>query len=212
MNRRIRSRETSSCFLCDPEPEYTWANSEHFRAILGIGPVGEGFSLIAAREHESSMLDLAGDQVDDLIAFTDLVRKRLDALYGSTVVAEHGRIAPCVEPGVRKHEPHCLHAHRLVFTGASRIDLAAAAPKMELCRFADFETARDYYEDKGQYLYVEDEDGVQVGRIDGPLPRQFLRAIVALEQGRPQLADWRKQPGFDQIEAAQQALGLTIPA
>jgi hypothetical protein len=212
MNRRIRSNETSSCFLCDPEPEYTWANSEHFRAILGIGPVGEGFTLIAAREHESSMLDVPSDQVDDLIAFTDLVRRRLDARYGSTVVAEHGRIAPCVEPGVQKHEPHCLHAHRLVFTGASRIDLAATAPRMEICQFADFETARDYYEDKGQYLYVEDDDGVQVGRIDGPLPRQFLRAIVALEQGRPHLADWRKQPGFDQIEAAQHALGLPIPA
>jgi hypothetical protein len=35
---------------------------------------------------------------------------------------------------------------------------------------------------------------------------------VALEQGRPHLADWRKQPGFDQIEAAQHALGLPIPA
>lgn len=212
MNGRIRSNESSTCFLCNPEPEYTWASSEHFRAVLGIGPVGEGFTLIAAREHAASMLDLGQEAAEDLVAFTDLVRARLEALYGSTVVAEHGRVAPCVEPGVRQHEPHCLHAHRLLFTGASRIDLATAAPKMEIRRFADFETARDYYEDQGQYLYVEDEAGVQVGRIDGPLPRQFLRAIVALEQGRPHLADWRSRPGFAEIESARRALTSSAAA
>ncbi len=212
MNGQIRSHESSSCFLCNPEPEYTWATSEHFRAVLGVGPVGEGFTLIAAREHVPSMLDLGQDAAEDLIRFTESVCGRLGVIYGSTVVAEHGRVAPCVEPGIREHEPHCLHAHRLVFTGASRIDLAVAAPKMKIRRFADFETARDYYDDSGQYLYVEDDSGVQVGRIDGPLPRQFLRAIVALEQGRPHLADWRQQPGFEAIAAAQRALGLAAAA
>jgi hypothetical protein len=140
------------------------------------------------------------------MSFTDIVRSRLEALYGSTVVAEHGRVAPCVEPGIRTHEPHCLHAHRLVFTGATRIDLAAAAPKLAVDRYADFETAHGYHTDRGQYLYVEDETGVQVARIDGPLPRQFLRAIVALEQGRPHLADWRARPGLAEVEAARRAL------
>jgi hypothetical protein len=212
MNGRIRSNESPHCFLCDPEPEYTWAASTHFFAVLGIGPVGEGFTLIAAREHTPSMLDLDQDAAEDLGRFTGMVRDRLNALYGSTVVAEHGRVAPCVEPGVRKHEAHCLHAHRLVFTGASQIDLAGVAPKMAIRRFGDFETAHDYYDDKGQYLYVEDDSGVQVGRIDGPLPRQFLRAVVALEQGRPHLADWRQRPGFEQIAAAQRALGLAAVA
>lgn len=206
MNGRILSKESSSCFLCNPEPEYTWATSEHFSAVLGIGPVGEGFTLIAAREHVSSMLDLGQAAAEDLIHFTKMVRDRLGVLYGSTVVAEHGRVAPCVEPGVRKHEPHCLHAHRLVFTGASQIDLTSAAPKITVRHFGDFETARDYYDDPGQYLYVEDESGIQVGRIDGPLPRQFLRAIVALEQGRPHLADWRSRPGFAEVESARRAL------
>lgn len=210
MNRRIRSEEISSCFLCNPEPEYTWDTSEHFRAVLGIGPVGEGFTLIAARQHVTSMLDLDQEVAEDLIGFTQLVRTRLEDLYGSTVVAEHGRVAPCVEPGVRAHEPHCLHAHRLVFTGASRIDLAAAAPKMEITHFQDFEVARDYYGDPGQYIYVEDRAGVHIGRIDGPLPRQFLRAVVALDQGRPHLADWRGRPGFAEVEAARRALTSSL--
>lgn len=204
----IRSEDSSRCFLCDPEPEFTWAESDHFRAVLGIGPVGEGFTLIAAREHLPSMLDLSQSHVRELNDFTNLVRERLGKIYGDTVLAEHGRVAACVEPMTRAHEPHCLHAHRLVFPNIRQLELSEAAPGMEIQRYNDFELAHDYYNDCGQYLYVEDDRGVQIGRIEGRLPRQFLRAIIALKRGCPELADWRRRPGFHEVEAARRALAV----
>ena len=213
MMSTIRSLSGVGCFLCDPEPENTWMGSERFRAVLGVGPVGEGFTLIAVREHVSSMLDLDDLAARELSEFTGAVRRRLASLYGPTTVAEHGRIAPCVASAATRHEPHCLHAHRLVFPGHQSVDIGRAAPRMNVSRFNSFAAVRRGFRDPGQYVYAEGDDGTcQVAPVNGPLPRQFLRAAVACEQGRPYLADWRAHPGFAEMQAARLALGIAAAA
>lgn len=207
MGTDMRSIHTSRCFLCDPEPDLTWLSSTNFRAVLGLGPIGEGFSLIATREHLPSMLDLDQAAAKELIEFTSEVRDRLQPLYGPAVVTEHGRISPCLAPSVRRHEPHCLHAHRLVFPGQASLDLGAAAPRMPRMDFETYLDARQQFDWPGQYVYAEQPDGrCEVGLVAGPLPRQFLRAVVAASQGRPEIADWRRHPGRETVEAARSAL------
>ncbi len=213
MEREIRSMRSSSCFLCDPEPDLTWMESERFRAVLGLGPVGEGFSLIATREHLPSMFDLDSELAEELVEFTAEVRARLEPLYGSVVVTEHGRVAPCVGPMTRQHEPHCLHAHRLVFPGQDSLDLGRVAPRLPRKGFDGYPTARREFAWPGQYLYAEQPDGrCEVGMVNGPLPRQFLRAVVAFAQGRPELADWRRHPDHETVEAARLALARQLVA
>jgi hypothetical protein len=122
-------------------------------------------------------------------------------------VTEHGRVAPCVAPAVRRHEPHCLHAHRLVFPGQDSLDLGAVAPRMPRRDFNSYLDARHEFGWRGQYVYAEQPDGsCQVGAVAGPLPRQFLRAVVARAQGRPEIADWRRHPDYATVEAAKSAL------
>jgi hypothetical protein len=59
-------------------------------------------------------------------------------------------------------------------------------------------------------VYVEQRDGsCQVGLVQGPLPRQFLRAVVAREQGCPELADWRRQPRTSVVELARRRLATS---
>jgi hypothetical protein len=86
--------------------------SDEFFAMLGHGPIGEGYSIIATVEHEPSMLDLDAAVTQRAEEFTQAVRERLLPMYGSAVITEHGRVAPCVATQTRAHEPHCLHAHR----------------------------------------------------------------------------------------------------
>jgi diadenosine tetraphosphate (Ap4A) HIT family hydrolase len=195
------------CFLCSPEPELTWLESDRFRAVLGLGPIGEGFTLIATRDHLPSMLDLSNAAASELVEFTAEVRDRLGRLYGPSVVAEHGRVAPCVAPALREHEPHCFHAHRLVFPGQRSLDLGTVAPRMPRADFGSYSDAHRAFRWPGQYVYAEDPDGsCEVGVVSGPLPRQFLRAVVAGAQGHPEIADWRANPGWETVAAAISAL------
>ena len=196
-----------ACFLCEPEPEWTWLESSNFRAVLGLGPIGMGYTLIATREHMPSMLDLDGAMVAELSAFTAEVRERLAVLWGPAVVCEHGRIAPCIAEATRQHEPHCFHAHRLVFPGQASLDLRAVAPLMNVLDYPSFHQVRGGDVGSSQYVYAEQPDGsCQVGLVEGPLPRQFLRAVVAAQHGRQELADWRRSPRHDEVDAARRAL------
>jgi hypothetical protein len=201
------------CFLCRPERRWTWHESLHFRAVLGLGPIGGGYTLIAAREHVPSMMDLDDDLIDELGRFTAEVRRELERLWGPAVIGEHGRVAACVATSVRRHEPHCLHAHQLVFPGHGRLDLRAIAPLMPVAEFSSIDQAHNEFRWSGQYIYVETPDGrCQVGAVHGPLPRQFLRAIVATQQGHPELADWRSSPRPYELDAAMQKLRVRQPA
>jgi hypothetical protein len=200
------------CFLCDPEPEWTWCTSERFFAVLGLGPIRSGYTVVATREHFPSMLDLDHDGAVELEEFTALVRSRLGEIWGSATVAEHGRVAPCLAPATRRHEAHCLHAHRLVFAGHTGLDLRRAAPSMSVRNHPGYLAAHRSFTWPGQYVYVEDPAGhCQIGEVRGPLPRQFLRAIVAAECGRSEMADWRSHPQRERVDAARRLLAVREP-
>src|SRR3954471_17426921 len=93
------------CFLCEPDERLVYMRNDQFFAMLGFGPLGEGYSLIATVGHVPSMLDLDGEDVPALVDFTSEVRGRLAGLFGPALVTEHGRVAACVAPVARRYEP-----------------------------------------------------------------------------------------------------------
>jgi hypothetical protein len=123
--------------------------------------------------------------------------------YGDVLVTEHGRVAPCVGAATRAYEPHCLHAHRLVFTGAPSIDFGAFFPGAELSAASTFERLAAAGLPPGQYLYAEDAASrCWVMIVDRPFPRQFFRRVIAAAVGEIETADWHRHPRRDVIEAA----------
>jgi hypothetical protein len=195
------------CFLCDPEPALVYAESDRFFAMLGLGPITEGYSLIAARAHVPSMLDLPSGHRKELVDFTALVRERLDTVYGPATVTEHGRVPPCLERHALAHEPHCLHAHRLVFPNSPQLDLTEVAPALVAHEFGSFLGAAVAFRDPGQYLYLENPDGTcQLASVHGPFPRQFFRRVVAATVGALEVSDWQAHPRHEVISLARERL------
>lgn len=198
---------SGGCFLCEPAPDLVYSVSENFFAMLGLGPISEGYSLIAAREHVTSMLDLPTAQRSELVEFTRQVRGRLGALYGPIAITEHGRVPPCLDRHVRAHEAHCLHAHRLVFPNASVLDLTLAPHGFKVQTYGSFIEAAADFRDTGQYLYTEGPDGgCQLASVCGPFPRQFFRRLVARAAHVPELSDWQAHPRLELIAEAHKRL------
>jgi len=199
---------SEGCFLCQPAPDLVYETSKSFSAMLGYGPLGEGYSLVATRDHVASMLDLGRVGAEELVAFTELVRERLSG-YGPAVVTEHGRVAACVAAATARYEPHCLHAHRLVFPGLARLSLSGIRWQENFIDYPDFLAAHRAFDWPGQYLYAEDADGAcRIAPAPQQIRRQFFRSLVANKRGEPQLADWQTDPAPPALAAAQRSLGL----
>jgi diadenosine tetraphosphate (Ap4A) HIT family hydrolase len=197
----------AGCFLCLPDPSLIFDESDHFFVMLGLGPIVEGYSIIAAKDHVSSMLDLHRQHAEELSDFSLAVRARLCKQYGPTTITEHGRVAPCVTPQIRAYETHCLHAHRLVFPGISQISIVRSSAITNEQRYDDYLETWRRFDDPRQYLFSERATlECDVASVRGPITRQYFRRLAAFRVGTPDLADWRTHPGYNTIAAAKERL------
>lgn len=196
------------CFLCKPDPALVYMEQGEFFAMLGLGPIGEGYSLIASRGHQQSMLDLTEYEATQLAEFTQEVRDRLGPLFGECSIGEHGRVALCVGQVTVRHEPHCMHAHRLVFPGLSALPLRPAARGATVESFKTFRDAHANFRTAGQYLYAENADGTcEVAAVPRAIPRQQLRRLAAnLRQESPDLANWQDHPSLELVKQGKSKL------
>ena len=202
--RRIAVAEC--CFLCAPDPELLYARKHPFYAMLGLGAIVEGYSIIATTAHVTSMLDISLEEAGRLVAFQRYIRALLRPHYGEVIITEHGRVPTCDSP-VNRPEAHCHHAHRLVFP--VRLDLADSLHEygLRLEEYPDPLDARTRCQWAGEYLYFERIDG---SCVVAPAPthvvRQFFRYKIAEAIGRPELSDWVRYPQSESIEAAKMHL------
>jgi hypothetical protein len=194
---------SSECFLCSPNSRWVWQESDRFFAMVALGPVVEGMSIVATRNHIRSMFDVPIDLMGELEIFTRSACRRLEARFQAPVhVTEHGRVGLCEWTNGR-HDQHCYHAHRLLFPTQADIARALDASTFAPVKASSFEDARRIAGHLTEYLYYEGPDGsVLVGTTDGQMPRQFFRSAVADAIKRPELRSWRMHPQVELLDAA----------
>lgn len=103
-----------SCFFCNPDITRIITLANDFYVILGLGPIKEGYVILASRQHYRSTFDLPEETLHE---FEGLRRRLIQVVkdeYGACVITEHGRISSCTADE-DAHEEHCFHAHELLF-------------------------------------------------------------------------------------------------
>lgn len=192
-----------SCFLCRQNKQLTYLEDDTFYAMLGLGPIVEGYSLIATKSHVPSMLDLSTCSAEHLHDFTERIRKLLEPVYGPTIITEHGRVAACVELDRGGAEAHCFHAHRLVFPIAADLTDCLRFGDFRVTAYSNFIEARKMFDWSREYLYYERPDeSCLIAVTSRRVPRQFFRHKVAEYIGKPELASWREHPQVQLVDAA----------
>jgi hypothetical protein len=196
-----------NCFLCNPDRGWVYSQTQDFYAMLGLGPIVEGYSLIGTVAHVPSMLDLTEAGVDRLVAFTDSIREYLAPHYGDAIITEHGRVPPCVDRDRDGQQAHCFHAHRLVFPISADLTESIRRYGLEIREYASFKDCWRDFSWRGEYLYYERADGSCVA-ASAPMRtvRQFFRYRLAESLGHPELADWKAYPRLKVVEAAKNRL------
>lgn len=184
-------KTTNNCFLCRPDPDLTYRCDGVGVALCGLGPLMKGYTVAATRDHVRSAAD-AAQSSPGFLAFASDIRKTLTRLYGKCLMTEHGRLPVCVDVSGTS-EPHCYHAHFLLFPGAPAIEDKASAhfSKVELAHsLADALLIAGRHQD--YYLLSPENDRFLVMSRPGRIMRQFSRYLVAESLGCPELANWRK--------------------
>jgi diadenosine tetraphosphate (Ap4A) HIT family hydrolase len=192
------------CFLCLPPSDLLFLDSQNFYALAGLGPVVDGYCLMAAKPHVKSMADLPPALFAERAGFVSLVRDKLAAMYGSCLITEHGRMAICETD---EHDHHCFHAHLLVFPGVPDISVLAESYFAASQVFTSLETALAQAAGHPEYLLISpDPNRFLVYSTPLNAPRQLARYLVAWKTGNSHLADWKTWPQRERAIAIAETL------
>jgi hypothetical protein len=120
-------------------------------------------------------------------------------------MTEHGRVPACVDVSGTS-DPHCYHAHFLLFPAAPPVEeearkrFAKAEEASTLAGAMEIAALHEEY-----FLLSASAESFIVLTRPGKLVRQFARLLVADALGESNLANWRRFPGLEQAvsEAAQ---------
>ena len=201
-------KKTASCFLCSPDNNLVYSASPNFYVMLGLGPIVEGYSIVATRAHLASMLDIPDAIVDEYNNFIHGICERLNKVYGSCIITEHGRVPACDFYDMGGQDAHCYHAHQLIFpVDLDLVPVLQSNFGNRVRQFKDFRHARQVIKPGIEYLYFEKADGscvVVTPRVK--FIRQFFRTLVADTTGHSERASWLTFPGWRLIQAAQAKL------
>jgi diadenosine tetraphosphate (Ap4A) HIT family hydrolase len=203
----VTSLPDSNCFLCDPPSDLVFRETEHFIALAGLGPVVDGYCVVAAKAHTRSMADIPRSLKLQRSSFVNSLRQELTAKFGSCLITEHGRMAVCSSG---EHDHHCFHAHFLFFPGAPDIAQNAASYFLTVRDFDNLEEALQAGSQLDEYLLVSPSmDQYSIFATPLHAPRQLARLLVAFRIGNLELADWKLHPNRETSVRIANTLRLT---
>jgi len=182
----------SDCFLCKPDDNLIYHSHVAGFALCGLGPIVEGYSVIATNKHVRSTGELTIAEEEQFQDFALGVRSQLMSKFGSCLMTEHGRLPLCVDYSGTS-EPHCYHAHFLLFPGAIDIEQRARSFFRRTDDFVSLRSATEWTKSLQEYyLLSPTPTRFLIMTRPGRIMRQFSRYLVAESFGQPQLADWRR--------------------
>lgn len=186
------AQENGDCFLCKPENDLIYHSDTAAFSLCGLGPIVEGYSVVATRKHARSTADLASAEQKEFQDFAVGVRSRLMSKFNSCLMTEHGRLPMCVDYSGTS-EPHCYHAHFLLFPGANDVEERARSFFRKTDDFISLRAAMEWTKSLEEYYLLSPTPSrFLIMTRPGRIMRQFSRYLVAESIGKPQLADWRR--------------------
>ena len=190
MNSQMPIQE---CFLCFPDQSLVFDSGKDGLALSGLGPLVDGYSVVATLQHADSLADLETTIVRRYLDYTEYLRKAFASQYGTCLVAEHGNSPLCYFDWSR--DKHCFHPHFLLFPGVPDVTREARKRISNEQSFPSLWQAISASKGEQEYLLLSPSPNkVTIFYPDSMLPSQFSRTLVGAALGKLHLASWQKHP------------------
>lgn len=177
--------------------------TNNFSIMPTLGQIGiEGYLLLCTNEHYDGFGNVPQSLEKE---FFEILKKTKDILrreYSKDIVVfEHGPRKGCTGGGT------CIdHAHMHVIP--LEIDLIRSLREKHLypIEVQNLGILREIYSENGSYIFIEQEDKMQVARLNRLIPSQFMRKVIAEQIGKLDMWDWRQYPDYATIKKTMRSL------
>lgn len=184
-----------------------WLDSQDYRAMISVGALVRGWTLVCPKEHSANLLGHYGQSA--FWAFAAEAASALAKTYGPCTVFEHGCRDEQSLTGCGTGHAH-LHLVPLDFSLASESLRFDAELEWQPCKATNIaERAGDH-----EYLFIADR--FENSDASGLLcllkaPRsQFFRRVIAQRIGLTDFFDYKKYPMLDIAQASAEELRLAV--
>lgn len=170
--------------------------SASFIVTTTLGAFVEGWTLVISKRHVTSMSRLSASEIQELSSFVPDVRKRVEQVYGPTIVFEHGSSESGTHFGCGID-----HAHIHIVPFKDSI-IPFIDKELLGIHWRQQQRLEDIAMENKSYLFVIDQ-GERNGVISNPesIPSQFMRRILAKYLGIAEYFDYH-QYSFDEEASA----------
>ncbi|GAA0581456.1 hypothetical protein GCM10010394_07630 [Streptomyces crystallinus] len=167
------ARDTTFSMVYEGEPPSRLIHrTENFRLLADLSPMTLGHLLLLPVDHYFSFAQLIDDLEEELRGFLGKVEPAYRETFGRYTVLEHGSC-----PGMESSA--CIsHAHwHILPVDGRRVNELILADGLTPTPLAGLDHLTRF--DDAPYFMCLHEDGMSVYRPRRPMPRQYLRSIVA---------------------------------
>jgi len=192
------------CFLS--ERENVLKETQNFYVIPSIGSIVEGYLLLNIRYHIPSFGNMDEHFLDEFLTLKDEIKNALEHVYGrGCIFYEHGRAG--VSIALHEEEKICYHAH--LHCVNTKVDLLEMISRdYRPIEINEWREVMQLVKKYPYYLYYENKKNKYFFLVDTYVRRQYLRSILAETLHIPNVADWRKEPKWENIENTVKKLSL----
>ncbi|HFD0467400.1 TPA: hypothetical protein ACF01X_000659 [Yersinia enterocolitica] len=193
---QLKDKQSKPCKFCsilsnhsrDGKINSPWLFNSKYAAMVSIGSLVPGWSLICPKEHKINLVSEYTQS--EFWEFATEAVSAIEALYGKTTIFEHGAFDNQSKTGCGTWHAH-LHAVPLNFSLENAVFEFAPDMSWEKCKVSDISQISNGVE----YLFMsENFSGISTEGYICILKKetsQFFRRVIANELGQPDEFDYK---------------------
>lgn len=185
--------------------------SKSFVVLPSVGALVEGWLLVVPKTPSLCFAQLETSAFSELEALLSDIIPIVESNYGPISMFEHGAAAKAsaVGCGVDHAHLHLVPVECDLQSGAQQI-----APNVRWSSVGSFKAISDQDLTRHGYWFLQqpyDSGGCNIGLcVEGELPSQLFRKVIATSLGCPEEFDWKDTAGEDRIAATVKTLAQHV--
>lgn len=192
---------SSNCRFCEylsgnnthRDIDKPWFETDKYAAFVSQGAFIPGWTIIVPKTHTYNMSSHYGSK--DFIEFCTNVSKRLETVFGKTIMFEHGPLATNSPVGCGTDHAH-IHMVSISIDILHEVNTFSPLIKWESVDLTNpFNAKREYL--LFSQNFITSAEMSYLSYVDEPVS-QYFRKVLANQIGLPELYNYRIDPMFEE--------------